>query len=179
MNPRLASSKKWTEFPNDYIEQIRSVFQENYTEQLKNSTIHVEGRIYPEEVVIRVGIHEKGRLAQMNFEISAQYSPKDIDAVDKIHDAIDFIASAMDEYFEEPEEADFPTTWTKVDFEKRDLYFQVSTVNTELEAMADKLLGDEAKDLVTDESDSQDVLDNSDIVGAEEAVELAKKKQLH
>ena len=61
MTPRRASSKKWTQFPQDFIDQVTSVFKETFAASLGASTLIIDGRIYPEELVLRVGIREVGR----------------------------------------------------------------------------------------------------------------------
>lgn len=157
MNPRLPSSKKWTAFPADFIEQISQVFRDEFKAHLSKSKIIVEGRIYPEEVLLRVGCLEMGRLKQNNFEISMSYSYEKQDAVDRIHDCIDAAASMMSEFFESAGEVEFPVAWKKFDLDKnKSVYLQYSTVNTDLEAQADAILGLENKALVKEETNNDD-----------------------
>ena len=99
MNPRLKNSKKWTSFPKEYLNQIEQAFRENFAKQLGNSKVIVEGRIYTDEVLLRVGILEKGRLKQSNIEASMEYSREKANAVEKIHHCIDAAASMLAEYF--------------------------------------------------------------------------------
>jgi hypothetical protein len=159
MKPRLNSSKKWTAFPKDYLQQIEDVFKQNFGAQLGGAKLVIEGRIYTEEILLRVGFQEKGRLTQPNFEVSMNYKQKQADAVQRIHDCIDAAASMMDEYFNTDGEAEFPLIWKEYDFNKQKLYLQFSTVNSSLEAEADKLLGKEFNDLLTEEPPTEDALD--------------------
>jgi hypothetical protein len=163
MNPRLKTSKKSTAFPKEYLTQIEEVFSENFKAQLKGSQLIVEGRIYPEEILLRVGIREKGRLAQSNFEVSMNYSAKQKDAVERIHDCIDAAASMMNEFFQAGEsEADFPRTWQEYEFNKRAVYLQFSTENSDLEAQADAILGKSFEQMVQEDAESEDALNVAD-----------------
>ncbi|MBX2986531.1 MAG: hypothetical protein KF802_01420 [Bdellovibrionaceae bacterium] len=164
MEPRLKSSKKWTALPNEYLDQIRAVFQENFSQQIGQGELKVEGRIYASEVLLRVGLHEPGRLAQANFEVSMEYSAKDQDAVERIHNCVDAAASMMQEFFDNDGEVDFPRTWKPFPFQNKTLYLQFSTENSELEAEADRLLG----------ADDSGMLHGDDLEEAEDALSRAE-----
>jgi hypothetical protein len=158
MNPRLKSSKKWTRFPKEYSDQIQAVFKENFAEQLKAAELIIEGRIYPDEIMLRVGYHEKDRLAQANFEVSVDYSQSEQNAIEKIHNCVDAAASMMLEYFENDGEVDFPYVWKQYPFQKGKIYLQFSTENSSLEAEANKLLGLEENEMLHEDVDDEDAL---------------------
>lgn len=156
MQPRLKSSTKWTAFPKEYADQIESVFRENFAKQLGEGKLIVEGRIYKEEMTLRIGVHRKGELRQTNFEVSVDYTSKD--AMEKINLCVDAAASMMMEYFENDGEMDFPLAWKAFPFEKETVYLQTSSENSELEAAADKLLGEDDGGMIHDqEADADDV----------------------
>lgn len=155
MNPRLKSSKKWTAFPREYTEQILNVFRENFGEQLRDSKLVIEGRIYPEEVMLRVGIAKQGQLRQTNFEVSMDHSPKAKDTIERIHNCVDAAASMMMDFFENEEGVDFPKTWKEYPFQEKTIYLQSSTENTELEAEADRLLGLDDGGLLKESGDDE------------------------
>src|SRR6185312_3994816 len=162
MNPRLKTSKKWTGLPKEYVSQIQEVFQDSFAAQLKNAKLVIEGRIYPEEVLLRVGILEKGRLAQANFEVSVSYGTGKQDAVERIHDSIDAAASMMAEYFEKDGEVDFPYVWKEYEFNGRKLHLQFNTENSDLEAQANALLGADADELIQEDLEEDDALGRAD-----------------
>jgi hypothetical protein len=164
MKPRLPQSKKWTALPKEYISQIEDVFQQGFATQLTKSKLIIEGRVYSEEITLRVGLLENGTIRQRNFEVSITYSPKKKDAVERIYNAIDAAASMMNEYFDDPEADDFPRAWKEYDFDQQKVFLQYSTVNTELESQADALLGETAEDLVIEEPVSEDALEVADEV---------------
>lgn len=179
MQPRLKSSKKWTSFPKEYAEQIQGVFSENFKQQLQGKKLVIEGRIYPEEVMLRVGIQKSGELRQTNFEVSMDYSPKEKDALERIHNCVDAAASMMMDYFEGEGDVDFPLSWTSYPFQKQTIYLKTSSENSELEAAANKLLGVEDDALVQETDDDEEPLDPEDdgsprLFGGRKA-----KKKLH
>lgn len=170
MTPRLKSSKKWTTFPKEYSEQIQNVFKENFAPYLEdNSELVVEGRIYSEEITLRVGYREEGRLSQANFETSITYNQENNDALEMIHNCVDAAASMMMEYFETEGESDFPYTWKEVPFKKSKIYLRFSTENSALEAEANKLLGLSEEDMLNEE----DPTDEDALSMAEQSEELS------
>lgn len=169
MNPRLKSSKKWTGFPKEYSEQIQAVFKENFAQYLDEGDLIIEGRIYQEEILLRVGYLEKGRLAQANFEVSMNYSQDQQDAVKRIHNCVDAAASMMMEYLENDGEVDFPYTWKEFPFQGGKIYLQFTTENTSLEEQANKLLGLDEESLVHDEDET----DEDALSRAEQSEELS------
>ena len=164
MNPRLKSSKKWTSFPKDYLNQMQVVFKENFAQYLEKGELVIEGRIYPEEITLRVGFLEKGRLAQANFEVSMNYSQSDQDALERIHNCVDAAASMMMEYLENDGEVDFPYVWKEVPFQGKKIYLQFNTENSSLEEAANKLLGIDEETLLHEENDNEeDALSRAEI----------------
>ena len=156
MFPRLKTSKKWTAFPNEYVRQIEQAFLENFSAELQNAKLIVQGRIYPSEIMLRVGFLEKGRLTQNNFEVSLDLG-KDKNAImDKIHLAIDAIGSLMHEFFESDGTMELPRIWKEFEFNKTKLYLQFNGENTDLEQEANKLLGLEQVDLLNETKDDDD-----------------------
>src|SRR5690606_6729936 len=149
MTPRLLTSKKWTGFPPELCSQIQSVFAESFQNIIERGELLVEGRIYPDELLFRVGFLEKGRLMQANFEVSLDFDAKRQNALQTIHFAVDTAASLMQEYFSTGEGCDpFPRQWQQIKFENKDVFIRISTENTSLEAEADRLLGIEDDRLV-------------------------------
>jgi hypothetical protein len=167
MIPRLKTSKKWTAFPKEYSTQIQTVFKDTFEAYVGDAELIIEGRIYQEEVLLRVGYLEKGRLSQANFEVSMNYSREKKDAVQRIHNCVDAAASMMMDYFENDGQVDFPYIWKEVPFQGQKIFMQFNTVNSSLESEANKLLGIDDETLLVDEvEESEDAL-----VRAEERVE--------
>lgn len=156
MHPRLQTSKKYTSLPADFITQVSEVFNEGFGAHLKNAKLIIEGRIYAEEILLRVGVLEKGRLAQANFEVSIDNKSGAKDTLDKLHSCIDAVASMMVEYFENDGEVEFPRTWQEYTFEEQKLFLQFSAENTELEKQADAILGVDNSNLVIGEDDEEE-----------------------
>lgn len=141
MNPRKKESKKWSALPPELSKQIQTVFTENFASQLEGKSLRVEGRIYPTEILMRIGINAKGELRFLNFEVSIDHSKEKQNTIQQIHVAVDAIASLMLEYFDNGEEHEMPYAWQEYPFEKQTIWLQFSSENKDLEVEADKLLG--------------------------------------
>ncbi len=169
MNPRLKTSKKWTAFPAEYAKQIQNVFNENFAEFLDDAKILIEGRIYSEEILLRVGYHEEGRLSQANFEVSISYSQQEQDAIQRIHNCVDAAASMMMDYLENQGEVDIPYNWKEIPFQGKKIYVQFTTENSSLEAQANALLGVDESDLLNEDAS----LEEDALSRAEQSEELS------
>lgn len=159
MNPRKKESKKWTKLPADLLNQIKNVFEQNFKVQLDGKKLTVEGRIYPSEIVLRVGFQKKGELRFNNFEVSLDHSKEKQNVISQIHIGVDAIASLMMDYFENEEDHEMPLSWQEYPFEKQTIWLQYTSANSELEAEADKLLGIE--DSLLGEAEEDDDIDMS------------------
>ncbi len=155
MNPRKKESKKWTKLPTDFSNQIKTVFEQNFKPHLEGKKLTVEGRIYPSEIVLRVGINQKGELRFNNFEVSLDHSKELQNAISQIHIGVDAIASLMVDYFENEEDHEMPLVWQEYPFEKQTIWLQYSSENSDLEAEANKLLGLSAENTLLAESEAE------------------------
>jgi hypothetical protein len=176
--PRLASSRtsgKWTILPADFTLKVQKVFAEQFQTQSTQGEFVVEGRVYPEEVIIRVGYLENGRLKQVNFEASMDIPKLETDANDvkgaaqssleRMYVCIDMIGSAFEEFFQVGvvDEMDISNLWQEFDFEGDTVFMQTSNVNSRLEDEADRILGLDGEDLVHIESESDDAMAKAEI----------------
>ena len=73
MEPTLKSSIKWVALPKEYCQVVREIFESNYSEKMQGGELLVEGRIYREEIVLRVGYLPQGSIRQSNFEGSVDF----------------------------------------------------------------------------------------------------------
>lgn len=152
MNPRRHSKQKWTAFPTELTEQIRQVFQQNFAAQLgKNIKVHVLGKIFTQELCLRVGLHKKGDLKHQNFEVSVDHLGDQENVVSQIHICVDALAGLVQEYFDNDEEVELPYTWSELPFGKQKIYVQFSRENPDLEAQANALLGEGHGDSLVNE----------------------------
>lgn len=195
-DPRLNSSKQWTEIPKEFTSKVAEVFRRQFGIEAQHGKFMVEGRIYPEEMILRVGYLEEGRLRQLNFEASMDLSQdksaetvlqeaagsadSDVEALEnpnpesdtmrKLYTCVDAIGSMFEELFdsgEDDEDLDLPLRWRPYDFEGSTVYLQLSTINTDLESEADRILeaaGDlPEKRLFQEQGSSEDALARADI----------------
>ncbi|MBX3022536.1 MAG: hypothetical protein KF799_12760 [Bdellovibrionales bacterium] len=194
MQPRLKNSKKWSPLPQELIKQIQSVFSQSFREHIKGGKIEAGGRIYPEEILIRVGYKAPGNLKQANWDLSIAYK-KDKDNVLKLlHLGVDAVGALFEQFFTSENDYDFPRTWEEIDFEGRKVFVQYDTTNNELESEADKLLGLDAdsEDVAQGEWDEAsadqikaslgidpDETEDADDVDVDEDGSSSKKPQTH
>lgn len=126
--------------------QVKSIFTESFQSHIGGDSIETEGRIYPEEILMRLSIVPQKGLKQRGFEVSLQYK-KDKDNVLKlVHLAVDAIGSLFEQLFASQDDHDFPRIWQEVDFEGRTIFIQYTTSNTALEDEANRLLGEHGND---------------------------------
>ncbi len=164
MEPRLKTSKKWTPYPAELLGQIREVVEVFFADyEVGDGKFMIEGEIYPEEILLRIGISRPGQLRQDNFEASLQYDSQKDKSMDLINIMTDFLGEAWINFLEdEPEIEDLPRQWQKNNFEKREIYLRYTTNNTDLEAQANALLGED-KSLVYGEDDEYVEVEASDV----------------
>ena len=188
LTPRLANSKQWTELPPDLAASVKKVFEDQFVHEASQGEFFVEGRIYSEEFVIRLGYLQRGRLAQINFEasmdlfkssgetVNAQSTPEESKTMARFYTSVDALGSLMEEYFDlaEGEDVDVPLRWKAYDFEGEIVFLQRSTVNTRLEDEADRILGIAEKRLVHEPSATEDALGKAE-VNSELAFEIQKR----
>ncbi len=148
MEPRKSKSTKWTQLPKDYVNQVIAVLKDTFADEVKSGKFLVEGRIYPDEVILQMGFLESGRLRQKNFEISVDYKGGKDDTVKILNLAVDVGATMLDEMFSATDDSGFPRVWQMYEVEGRQVHLQFSAINSELEKEADKLLGDDTDVLV-------------------------------
>lgn len=192
LTPRLSASQQWTDLPADLTTKVMAVFAGQFKIEASHGEFLVEGRIYPMELVVRVGYLEHGRLRQMNFEASIDLSPATEPAaastlegesevmeqsktMERLFVCIDAIGSVMEEFFAsgDEDEMDLPLRWKAYEFEGENVFMQFSTVNTRLEEEADRILGLADKKLFNEELASEDALKNAEI-DSELAFEIQK-----
>ena len=159
MEPRLATSKKWTSLPKEYLQQIQEVFIDKFHNSLQRGQIIIEGRIYPEEFLLRVGYQGFPSTKPDNFEVSIEYDRNKQNMLQLIDKAIDCADSMMHEYFSNNKKIEFPKAWQPFDMEGQKVFLQHSTVNTELETHADRLLDETINydDLIQGDKDEEDI----------------------
>lgn len=195
LTPRLASSRQWTALPAELLKNILGIFNSQFKAEAQRGEFLIDGRIYSDELVMRVGYLEKGRLKQVNFESSmdlkahseAELELKNLDenessetsedsaTMARVFTSIDALGSLLEEYFDlgDEEEIDVPERWRAYDFEGDVVYLQHSTINSRLEDEADRWLGLDEKKLYHEAQESEDALLNAD-VDSELAFEIQK-----
>lgn len=180
MQPRRPDSKKWTQLPKELTQKIRIAVEDSFKKELKNHEIICEGKIYQSELAFRIGYTIKGQLKQPNFEVSFDIGENKDEVWSYLQLGMDFIQATMMDYFADMENLELPLSWKKINFKNQTLYFQHSTINTELENLADKLLGeDTGHNLVEATPQTEDAFEMSEIEDEESLNLIKSKRHLH
>lgn len=157
MEPRRSKSSKSSALPKDYVKQVVDALKESFADETKSGKFIVEGRIFPDEILIRMGFLENGRLRQTNFEISVDYKAGKDDTVKLLNLAVDVGATMLEELFSATDDADFPRTWKSYEVEGREVFLQFSSINSQLDKEAAKLLGEDPDQLVQSDEDAEEL----------------------
>lgn len=165
MEPRLKNSTQWSPFPQELTEQMAEALMDRFAEEydLENGQFVVDGRIYKNEIVGLYGLRLDGQLKQHNFEISLEFDPEKQKALELIQQSMDVVEHLWTELLEDDlEDADLPRKWQTMPHNKVMYHFRYSTVNTDLEEQADRLLEEFEKKLVYQTEDHSDFADLPD-----------------
>ncbi len=168
MEARLKTSVQWTPFPSELCENAVLVLNERFKQEydLEKGEFTVEGRIYNQEIVGRFGLRFNNQLKQHNFEISFDFDPEKDKALELIQDSMDLVEHLWTEFLEEDrDDSELSPLWQSLLYKKTNYYFRYTTVNSQLELEADKLLSQFEKKLVYDTPDEQELeLTTSEVI---------------
>ena len=156
MTPRLKTSTKWSPFPQELSELITETLNERFADEydLEDSEFLVEGRIYSDEILTRIGLPVEGQLKQYNFEFSFEYDNQKEQTLERIQKSMDVIEHVWLEFLEEDkEDGEMPREWQSMPYDGIQYFFKYSTINTNLEAEADRLLQEFDSNLVNEQRD--------------------------
>ncbi len=148
MDPRNSTSLKHKQqpVPKDFLKLVKETFQEKYAEFVADKTLIVDGAIFPDELILVVGLKNKNeKIRQINFECSLDYkvdyeNDDDGKVLEKIHLGIDALDAMFAEYAEADGDIEMPKLWTEFEFEGGKIYLKSSTDNIELEKAAEEFL---------------------------------------
>jgi hypothetical protein len=159
MQARLKTSQQWTPFPEELCQLCVDVLSERFCEEygLENSQFVVEGRIFNNEILGRFGLKIQGQLKQPNFEISMDFDGEKDKALPMIQKSMDLVDHLWTEFLEEDmEDKDLSPLWQSLEFNSLTYHYRYSTINSELEQEADKLLQEYEKKLVYGEAELEE-----------------------
>lgn len=156
MEPRLKSSTQWSPFPEELCQQMVEVLTEKFSADydLEDGQFVVEGFIYKEEIIGRYGLRLDGQIRQHNFEISLEFNPEKDKPLELIQNSMEVVEHLWTEFLEDDmDDTELSKKWQTMPHQKKMYFYRYSTVNTELEKEADKLLEEYEKKLVYQTAD--------------------------
>ncbi len=166
MDPRNKSKSAWTGLPEEFSFKVLSALEKEFPEKAKNGEFIVEGKLFEQEILIRIGYLENGRLRQMNFEASLDYDPEKSEILDNFYTCIDCLGVWIRESFknmDEDESLDLPLSWRATDFQGQTVFLQYSSVNSRLEQEANRLLGIGSDALFNEAQEAEDAFDLAEV----------------
>lgn len=164
MKPRKDESlaKKYQPLPKDFCELAEATFKEAFESQLAGRKLDISGRLYPGEIVVRLSLGSKKDLKNHNFSVSVDHTQENSNALEQMHLGIDILASFLEDFLQaqaDKEELDLPMDWHVYEVEGQQIYLIYDTVNDNLEAQANELLGiSENEELLDDDEFGSDFL---------------------
>ena len=146
MKPRQ-SKASYSPLPKEYCQHIQSVLENYFMSKLSKVRWIIEGRIYEKEICILSGFTKEKELQQKNIILSIDFDPQKDRCQKKIEDCMNLLANILEHHLKLKSRWPHSPKWYKAlsPFKKGEVYFQTSTVNTELEEAANRIL-DEVQD---------------------------------
>lgn len=137
----------------------------NYRSQLHRRIPVVSGHIYPEEIVVGVGLQVPKQLKNPRFDVSVDYNPKKDNATKTIHLCVDLLAGLLEKLISEEDDQDFPRIWQEFEVDGKKVFVQYGTANLDLEKQANALLGED-DDSLLQHDDEDEAYESADSVKA-------------
>lgn len=149
MFARKTTSKNGKSVPQDWLESLGRLLNENYAKECKDQDRYfdVYGQIYTQELLLVVSwLSEKdAHVAPITCFLSCE--PEHISDEKKVkatqESFIEVIGLFFDEIFSDKEWAEFEPTWQEVSYKHENYFFKLSRENIALTLEANKLLGDD------------------------------------
>lgn len=157
MEPRKDESKakKFEGLPRDFCQLAEVTFLENFTTALKGKSLKLSGRIYPSEIIVRLSLGKPKEVRADNINVSVDHDKEKNDAMDQIHLAVDILATSLQEFLDKEDEEGLekPKEWHAFQVENQEVFIMFDSLNDELEAKADELLGEDFDPEAIDEEE--------------------------
>jgi hypothetical protein len=102
--PRLPNSTQSTDLPQDFRSRAAEVFRATFPDEAELGEFVVDGRIYPNEVLLRLGYLPQDQIRQINFEASVDYDTKKLEergltTMEPLFLCVDVLGAVMEEHF--------------------------------------------------------------------------------
>src|SRR5690606_8882432 len=100
MRPRneLSFTKQYQPLPKDFCDLAEVTFKETFGESMGPKSLKITGRIYPQEIIVRLSIGGSSDLKKHNFSVSVNHDMESSTAFDQMHLGLDILASFLDDF---------------------------------------------------------------------------------
>jgi len=170
IEPKNKHNSAFTKLPQELLESISEVFNENFEEQSKKGRFLSFGQVHQSELVLRVGYVEEGSIGQINFDTSNEASGSEAQIISSLEEMVFATKELFIDYFKNKNLENFSYHWNPLTASEKSgqVYYKMDTTNTELEKKANALLGE---NFDADETDALIVGEMSDSEEIEKIVE--------
>jgi len=157
------TEEKGNDIPLDYSRMVKEVIGRNFenglkllAKRLESPEIHVNGKIYPDEIVLSVSIGSPKKLWANTFHASSDFDPKASSpkADEVLGVCLDGIGAILSHYLldAKPEKMndlvtestalmnDAPLTWTEFEVAKKTVFIKADKTNPSLDQITDQWL---------------------------------------
>ncbi len=146
MTPRDEKNTAYTTFPEELLIAVQDHFTEEFLNEAESGDFFSFGRIYQNEIVLRVGYLKKGSISQVNFDTSTESSNSQAGIITSIEDLVFGTKELFVDYFKNKNLEHFSYHWNPLNSSSK-VHYKFDATNTGLESQADALLGEELADM--------------------------------
>jgi hypothetical protein len=170
IEPKNKNNSAFTKLPQELLETITAVFDENFEEQAKIGKFIAFGQVHQNEMVLRIGYVEDGSIGQINFDTSNVASGSEAQIIASLEEMVFATKELFLDYFKNKNLESFSYHWNPLTASEKagQVYYKLDSTNTSLEKEANALLGE---NFDSDETDGLIVGDMSDSEEIEKIVE--------
>lgn len=147
LSPRNEENKSFSLLPPELLETILEIFKDTFQEESTKGDFFCLGQVHQGEILLRLGYVEKGSIKQVNFDTSIDVEPNEPHVTDLLDELIVGTKELFINYFKNKNLEDFSYYWNPLETSKNHaIFYKYDATNTQLEAEANKLLGEENLD---------------------------------
>lgn len=127
--------------PQDWLDELQASLQEHYQAECqdKQGEFKTHGQLYQSELVLIITFNQAKQQRTVSCFLSCDLGPKE--ATKKVlYSLVDLAGHFYNDFFSDQDWNDFSTSWEKIQYQKRDVYYRVSREDVELTLLANELL---------------------------------------
>jgi hypothetical protein len=150
---RKASSRQGRNIPQDWVESLARLLNENYKSECKKQGRYFDvfGQIYPEELIVIISYLAEKDESLSPITLFLSCDPEQMQTEAKVRQTqehfIDLSGLFFDEILATEEWDQFEPNWQEVTHKHLNYFFKITRENIGLTIEADRLLGDDFEEI--------------------------------